>query len=280
MKKTRIALAICFALLIPIGAHSQRTFAPGGIIDPRLIGPTDPDYAPPFFIGPLVFKVPNRFLIFPWPRGQHPFDRSLCAEPTAVKDPAVIAICKSDHQSVFLKIPIPGFAWDVQNNGAISLVTLGFHELMGSKWPGYQGSVEEYSAEYDDRWVRMHVTELDTKKYVAFHDAWTGAYAKQAPPNILAEAAGEYVFISKSIKDQPRALNCQTVLNTGDVHHKVRCNATIPFLSEQYPQEPSGRYPYTISFDLPGDEIDAAAEVGRRVTQAVLAFLYSPASAH
>jgi hypothetical protein len=123
VKKTR-ALAICFTLLVPIGAHSQRPLAPGGIIDPRLVGPTDPDYAPRFFIGLLVFKVPNRFLIFPWPTDQHPFDRSVCAEPSAVKDPAVAAGCKSDHQSVFLKIPIPGFARDAQNNGA----KLGKHE--------------------------------------------------------------------------------------------------------------------------------------------------------
>jgi hypothetical protein len=66
------------------------------------------------------------------------------------------------------------------------------------------------------------------------------------------------------------ALTCQTVLNTADALHKLRCDATIPFLSE--------RYPYTISFDLPGDEIDGAAEVGRRVTQAVWAFLSPPAS--
>lgn len=279
MKKTRVALAMCFALFIPIGAYSQRTLAPGGIIDPRLIGPTDPDYAPRFFIGQFVFEIPNRFLIFPWRTGQHPFDRSVCAEPTAMKDPAIIAKCRSDQQGVFLKIPISGFPSHDQNSGAISLVTLGFHELMGSKWPGYRGSVEEFSVEHDDRWIRMQVPELDTNKYAAFHDTWTGAYAKQAPPNILAEAAGEYIFLSKSIDEQPRAMICETVIKTGDAYRKLRCNATIPFLSERYPQEPSGRYPYTISFELPGDEIDAASEVGRQVIQAVTAFLSPPASA-
>ncbi len=278
MKKTRSVLATLFTLVAPVGAHGQGTLAPGGIIDPRLVGAANADYAPQFFIGPLVFTIPNRFLIFPWPTGKHPFNPSVCAESTAMDDRLTVTLCKSDHRSVFLKIPIPGFAPETQNDGAISLVTLGFHELGGSAWLDFRASVEEFSAAHDDRWVRMRARELDTKIYAAFHDEWTGPYAKNAPPNILARSAGDFIFISKNVEDEPRALTCQTVLSTGDAHHRLRCNATVAFLAERFPKEPSGRYPYTIGFDLPGNEIDAVADVERYVTQAVLGFLNPSAS--
>jgi len=276
-KRRKLAAPLLIALLVGSGVQAQPELAPGGIIDPGLVGPTDANYAPRFFVGALLFRIPNTFLIFPWPTGQHPFDRSICDQPTIVKDPAAIAICKSDSQSIFMKIPVAGFASDAKNNGGVSLVTLGFHELWGSKWLGIQASVAEFGAERDDRWVRKRIPELDTQKYAAFHDAWTGEYAKQAPPKILAAQAGDYMFISRN-KDEPRVLTCQTVLETGDVYRKLRCIAAITFLAERYPQEPSGRYPYTITFDLPGTEIDAAAEVGRHVTQAFLAFLDPPVS--
>jgi hypothetical protein len=121
--------------------------------------------------------------------------------------------------------------------------------------------------------VRKRIPELDTKKYAAFHDAWTEDYAKKVPPKILAAQAGVYIFISTNTVDDPRVLNCQTVLDIADVHRKLRCDATITFLADRYPPEPSGRYPYTVTFDIPGNEIDAAAEVGEHVTHAILTFV-------
>ena len=164
------------------------------------------------------------------------------------------------------------------NKEAISHVTLGFHELAGTKWLDYSASVEEFGAERDDRWIRTRALELDTEKYAAFHNTWTGTYAQHAPPNILAKSAGDFMFLSKEVDYKPRALTCETVLDIGEAHQKLRCNATIDFLSEQYPREPSGRHPYTIGFDLPGTEIDAAAEVGRLVTQTILGYLEAPAT--
>jgi hypothetical protein len=135
-KMAKILVPLLAILLGASSAQAQSALPPGGIVDPRLVGPTDRSYAPRFFIGALVFRIPNEFLIFPWPTGQHRFDRSICSAPNAVKDPTSIAACKAESQSVFMKIPIPGFASDGKINGDLSHVTLGFHDLAGSS-PSY-----------------------------------------------------------------------------------------------------------------------------------------------
>jgi hypothetical protein len=265
----RIALWLSVALFVLLSLNSLRSqtaLVPGGVVDPKLIGPTDPDYAPRFHIGTLVFRIPNRFLVFPWPTGKHPFDRATCSEGEAANNPVAVALCKARSQSVYLRIPVPGSVSEGQNFD--SFTTLGFQE--GYDFPTY--SVEEFATQHDERWVRNRVPGLDTEKYSAFHDAWISEYARKAPPNILSMQAGQYVFINKK-KEDPRRITCQTATQTDNRYRNLSCAIRISLLGDKYPQESSGRYPYTLEFTIPGTKIDNAAELGMDVTQAVLAFI-------
>ena len=233
-----IKLVLFYALTcasICTSAGAQPSSPPFREIDPRLTGPTDPNHAPLFRLGRLVFRIPNRFLIFPWPNNREP--------------------SPSQGHTVFLKIPIRGAPTSEGNPFVISAVTLGYR--LGYIFPTY--SVEQFEAgPYErDRLVfgtRTRIPKLDTSAYAAFR-------------------AAEYIYVKRTEGDSFRLITCTAKNYTADSVDDLDCAARMYLHGERIPQTTNGNSEYTIEFSLPGANIDDVADVGAAITKSILGFL-------
>jgi hypothetical protein len=253
----KLILFCAFACAM-IGAHSLRAqpaSPPWRELDPKLIGPTDPDYTARFHIGRLIFRIPNRFLVFPWPNGQQPFDPAVCENPDRSKESVTRSVCSSPSQSVFLKIPVPRHSGNEQNAVFVSAVTLGYGlGYIFSHYSVEQFEAGPYEADHFAFGIRSRVHELDTRGYAAFR-------------------AGDYIYVKKSESDTFRLITCTSKNFSANSLEDLDCAARMSLLGDKFPQTPDSKSGYTIEFELPGAELDNVSHVGASVTKAVSGFL-------
>jgi hypothetical protein len=241
-----------------IGASSLRaqpTSLPWREIDPKSIGPTDPDYTARFYIGRLIFRIPNKFLVFPWPNGKQPFDRTICANPERLKEPLTRAVCGSPSQTVFLKIPVPRYSANGENGVFVSVVTLGYGlGYIFSHYSVEQFEAGPYEADHFAFGTRTRVPKLDTTGYAAFR-------------------AREYIYVRRSEDDVFRLITCTSKKIAADSLEDLVCTTRMNFVGDRVPQPPDGKSGYTIEFGIPGTEIDKVEDFGATVTKAITGFL-------
>ncbi len=202
-----------------------------------------------FYLGPVVFQIKNRLLVFPYPRGDHPFDASICGEEnlSSFQKP----VCSATKKSVFLQIPVaPNYAGELVPS-FVSLVTLGY----GQQYVFDENSVEEFASEVHpwELW-RERMTKLDTNSYAA-----------------VRSFPSSYFFVGKGLQS-PHVVVCQAPLGVTDIPEKAECTGRTGFLVKDFPRLSNGTYAFTLEYSFPGAQLDHASDIQEAIVDAVSAF--------
>ena len=204
-----------------------------------------------FYLGPLIFRIPNRMLAFPWRNGESP---SLpCAAPPGYGG-RVKCSPFAATRSVFLILDVPADTIAVGQPAFRSAVTLGANEP-------YDFHDKETPEDFlqrrqkDPRFTISRAPTLDTRHYAV-------ALVELAnPPMGWKGATVDYHFIAKD-GTAPGEVVCEGRRGTAPFDKNTYCVVRNHFLTEQFPvDDHTNRSIYSVEYTFPWSLIDQAPQV-------------------
>jgi hypothetical protein len=221
---------------------------------------TDDEQEMAFYLGPLVFRIKNRNLILPFPRGDHPFDGSICGRSDLHE--VERKLCADRPKSVFLQIPLSdGDARETALSSATS-ITLGYKQ----NYSFYKGSADDFATEastYDGG--RIREPRLDTQNYGAVQILPKKEFERL--PNWRQAGMTTYFFIAKG-DQSPHVITCTTKLEK-DVPADSLCGARRWFLTLDFPEQIDGKFAFSLEYGFLAAKIDEAPLIEQAVVNAV-----------
>ena len=226
----------------------------------------DPDYSPSFAIGSLVFNVPNRYLAYPWTRGTEPASSQCIYSASFQHDHEGLCSHLAAQSSLTLEMPLPlrhpgrgGVNW-------LSSITVTHGET--ARFPAPMLS------KIQSLWQRQSVLvcrmpENDVDDYDAFLlRPKPGMYSGR----IFANRTYEIMIRANEI--EPRYADC-VERGSDQTMRGAECVAEMGYLTDVYPLNEDGRYPYLISFSLPIWALPQSTTAGLAVSKFVSRFIVS-----
>lgn len=267
----KAVLVLLGLLLVTILAVSHRAAGPGVYRElvPTRNASTDEKQTMAFYFGPVVFQIKNKSLAFPFPRGDRPFDASICGRSDLSDSER--KLCANPKKSVFLFVPVPaGFAGG-DEKAFVAPVTLGYRQVYRFD----ERPVDEFARELN-AWEggRQRVQKLDTRNYAAVLVLPNEKFRKD--PVTGRENKGSYFFVAQG-RQSPHDVFCWSSPDERDIPGNVLCVGRTGFLTYEFPRESSGGYPFTLEYEFPGSELDHAPEIEDAILKAVSVLPHAPA---
>ena len=145
----------------------------------------------------------------------------------------------------------------------MSSVTLAYNEMFTFS----DEDLEAYAHAYAGGLERL--PQYDTNTYVAMNLLPKPEQAKNMTPDQIHRSW--YYMLAKGAQS-PHRIWCSPGKKKDDFPNNVECGACIGFLTDQFPMDLDGHYPYTLSFNFSGADIDNAPAILAELVKAVLEF--------
>lgn len=264
---TIIGVVVLLALIVPLifpvfGIRGAGRYE----LLPTRNSNTDESQVSDFYLGPLVFRIENRFLQFPFSKDSHPARGLRCGAPNASETERK-ACDQSQKRSVFLQIEVPSVVEDSSRQPFVSGVTLGYRQ-------GYvfdDNGVDEFLAEqFPGQGSRERVPALDTENYAAVHVLRSEGFRENSSGGKTERRLDTYFFVAKENRS-PHIVSCSGDPNDAGFLQHSRCNARAAFLVDEFPRDAEGKYPFTLEYNFPGADIDRVSAIEAAVIASVSA---------
>ena len=205
---------------------------------------TDPNYYPTLTLGSLVFKIPNRFLAYPWKSGAEPAS-TLCAGSTNYRrENEGLCSTLAVEGSLSLELPLTLTDKDGRKAHWLSAVTVLFGDTVS--YPPH------LLASYND-WRRgqlptLRVPQSDLADFDAFEII---PHSYVVRHRMFSSFDQVHDLMVRTNEAEPRFADCMRSDPSQSISHAT-CVASMGFLIDQFPQKENMRYPYLVKYNLPG----------------------------
>ncbi len=250
---TIVALANCLnSAQLTAGNYRELVPAPSSAIDD--------EQELTFYLGPLTFRIKNKNLSIPFPRGEHPFDGSICGRPDLRERDR--KMCTDRPRSVFLKFPRSNGDANQTQLSSVPIVTLGYKQNYNS----YTGSADDFAAVHNT-WDggRVRTPRLDTQSYGAVQILPSKSFEKL--PNWPQGYGRTYYFIGRG-DHSPHVITCSVKFGE-ELSDNSSCMARTWFLTDEFPDKTDGRFAFSLEYTFPAAKIDQAPLIEQAVVNAV-----------
>ena len=223
-----------------------------------------PNYRPSFTLGGLVIEVPNRYLAYPLKRGTVPDSTRCTLSKAYYQENESLCSHLSVQSSFSLEVPLRLRREGGEGENWLSSVAVIYGDSV--RYPSHLlANLQSWRQGRD--LIARRTPENDVSDYNAF---------------VLMPRPGKdygrlfvnriYEIMVRSNEVEPRFADC-TEYGSDQTMRGAVCIAAMGYLTETYPQNSDGRYPYLIRFSLPVWALSQSSEAGSEVSKFVSQFI-------